>query len=278
MPAFALELRHLMDIAPRRPEIEKYLLTAAPQCVYPDAANHEMLNGVVPFDAVFVQFYNNYCGLDKFARSGKRQRAFNFRTWDHWARKVSKNKKVKVLLGVPADWSAAGSGFTELRELGNIIAYSKKFESFGGVMMWDASQMENNQGFLEGVAAHLGGLSTKPFPSKPTSDSHEKDHKASKSSSLPILPASNLPSLDPSFTEHRESSTEDKEADRGVQLPDPPAAELKKEVIQAHQVSSSGFAPSKPPNVIIGVVTKINIPKPEKKQAVSSHTAGSTTD
>lgn len=40
----------------------KHALTG---CVgpYPDLANNDLLNGGVRFDAIFVQFYNNYCGL-----------------------------------------------------------------------------------------------------------------------------------------------------------------------------------------------------------------------
>ena len=45
------------------------------------------------FDAVYVQFYNNYCSV----ASG----SINFADWDNWAKTVSPNKDVKVFLGAP---------------------------------------------------------------------------------------------------------------------------------------------------------------------------------
>ena len=54
---FANELRSLMDSAS---DGKTRYLTAAPQCPYPDAADNSMLDGAVSFDAIWVQFYNNY--------------------------------------------------------------------------------------------------------------------------------------------------------------------------------------------------------------------------
>ena len=45
---------------------KKYLLTIAPQCPYPDAYDNVLMAGGVPFDIVWVQFYNNYCGTQSF--------------------------------------------------------------------------------------------------------------------------------------------------------------------------------------------------------------------
>jgi chitinase len=67
------------------------------------------------------------------------QWSFSFNTWDNWARIISKSPAAKVLLGVPASPSA-GSGYVSPMTLAGIIRYSKQFSSFGGVMMWDASQ------------------------------------------------------------------------------------------------------------------------------------------
>ena len=60
--AFASELRRLMDAE----NSKEYYLTAAPQCVYPDAADNSMFTAGISFDALFVQFYNNPCGLQSF--------------------------------------------------------------------------------------------------------------------------------------------------------------------------------------------------------------------
>jgi len=136
---------------------EQYYLTAAPQCPYPDAAGDSMLNGAVSFDAVFVQYYNNYCGLQSFTPGSYDQENFNFGQWDAWAHSVSKNPNVKVFLGVPGNTAAAGSGYAPPSTIAAIVKYCKQFSSFGGVMTWDASQAENNSGFLAAVRTALNG-------------------------------------------------------------------------------------------------------------------------
>lgn len=155
MNAFAQRLRELMDGEKDR----KYFLTAAPQCPYPDAADKDFLNGPGPvsMDAVFVQFYNNPCGLASFEKGADTQSTFNFQTWDKWAKDGSKNKDVKVLLGTPASKDSASSGFVPAKELTPIIEYAKKFDSFGGVMVWDVSQAYANKDFLSSVGKALKG-------------------------------------------------------------------------------------------------------------------------
>ncbi|KAH8702156.1 putative class III chitinase [Talaromyces proteolyticus] len=151
MQYFGNELRSLMDADTSK----KYFLTAAPQCVYPDAADNAMLDGAVSFDAILVQFYNNFCGVQNYHSGSSTQTAFNFDQWDTWAKNTSKNKDVKVLLGVPANTGAAGSGYLSASDLKPVIDYSATFSSFGGVMTWDASQAYANNGFLAGVKSDL---------------------------------------------------------------------------------------------------------------------------
>jgi chitinase len=135
---------------------KQYLLTAAPQCPYPDAADGSMLAGAVYFDAIWIQFYNNYCGLTSFTVGSTTQNDFNFATWDNWAKTVSLNPNVKVILGIPGSSTAAGSGYESGTVLADIISYSKSFSSFGGVMIWDMSQVYSNSGFLAQVSSDLG--------------------------------------------------------------------------------------------------------------------------
>ena len=120
-----------------------------------DYADDPMLSGGVPFDMVFVQFYNNYCGVQSYTPGTSAQNNFNFNTWDNWAKNIAANKKVKVFLGVPAGPSAAGSGYQSASQLASVINYSKQFTSFGGVMAWDASQAVANSGWLSGVKSDL---------------------------------------------------------------------------------------------------------------------------
>jgi chitinase len=155
MVPFANQLRSLMT-ASTATTGKSYLLTAAPQCPYPDAADGSMLAGAVEFDAIWIQFYNNYCGLQSFTPGASTQNNFNFATWDNWAKTVSKNPNVKVILGIPGNSGAAGSGYTSGSKLASIISYCKGFSSFGGVMIWDASQVWANSGFLDSVSSDLG--------------------------------------------------------------------------------------------------------------------------
>lgn len=145
---FASQLRSLMDAD----KSKKFYLSAAPQCVYPDAAMNDMLNGAISFDWINIQFYNNWCGVINFSNPN----AWNFNVWDTWAHQTSKNRNVRVLIGVPAN-SGAGGGYVSASALAPIISDTKKYSSFGGMMMWDMSQLFTNSGFLSSVRSSLGG-------------------------------------------------------------------------------------------------------------------------
>ncbi|ESZ92647.1 hypothetical protein SBOR_6981 [Sclerotinia borealis F-4128] len=157
LDVFAQELRTLSDAETSK----KYYLTAAPQCPYPDQADKSFLQGAVSFDAVFVQFYNNNCGLDKFVKGSATQTAFNMATWDTWASTTSKNKNVKVFVGIPGSTSAATTGYIDQATLADIITYSKTFKSFGGVMAWDMVTLIGNSGYLANINKALGGTPAK---------------------------------------------------------------------------------------------------------------------
>ncbi|KAG6820775.1 hypothetical protein H0H93_012039 [Arthromyces matolae] len=139
---------------------KSYYITAAPQCVFPDSALGSVLNSA-SFDAVYgcpvspkptmssyftpdhtmYRFYNNPCGLQSFGQANN----WNFGLWDNWARTVSPNKNVKIYIGAPASSTAAGSGYQVIGTMENIsVSMRTKFPSFGGVMLWDASQAYAN--------------------------------------------------------------------------------------------------------------------------------------
>jgi len=161
MQPFAAQLRKLMD-ASTVTTGKKYYLSAAPQCFYPDAADKDMLNGGIPFDMLLIQFYNNDCGINHFVPGASSQPKFNYDVWDNWAKTISANQNVKLFLGIPGN-VGAGGGYTSGSALQSAIAYCKQFSTFGGVMIWDASQTYANSGFLDSVVSYLGG-STSPPP------------------------------------------------------------------------------------------------------------------
>ncbi|KII93374.1 glycoside hydrolase family 18 protein [Plicaturopsis crispa FD-325 SS-3] len=142
---------------------KKYYITAAPQCPFPDASIGAALNAA-PFDAVYVQFYNNYCGLDQPSD-------FNFDTWDDWAKNTSPNPDVKVFIGAAASANAAGEGYVNASSIENYITETQsKYSSFGGVMLWDASEAYTNNRYDKAVKNTLTAGSSKAKP-KPKSSS-----------------------------------------------------------------------------------------------------------
>ncbi|ORY04643.1 glycoside hydrolase [Basidiobolus meristosporus CBS 931.73] len=132
---------------------KKYLIAAAPQCVYPDGQLSSTLNNAW-FDLVFVQFYNNPCGLQYYNNF----QAWNYGIWDYWATHISPNPNVKVYIGAPAAPKAAGSGYITIDQLQTVAQQTRaNFTSFGGVMFWDASQAWGNSFLKNG-----GGCNVKP--------------------------------------------------------------------------------------------------------------------
>lgn len=178
LPAFGRKLRSLMDASGGK----KYYLSAAPQCAFPDAYVGTTLDAV-PFDFVMIQFYNNYCGVSNFSQSLGTENKFNFGQWDSWARS-SKNQSVKLLMGIPAALGAGG-GYASGIQLKAAIQYAQRYSSFGGVMMWDMSQLYSNNGFLSEVVSDMEGGQFATLP--PASTTTNPGTALPTSSSLPIL-------------------------------------------------------------------------------------------
>ncbi|KAJ2390684.1 Chitinase 2, partial [Coemansia sp. RSA 2559] len=129
-PAFIDRLRSHYASDPSK----SYYIAAAPQCPFPDAYLSSTLDSAW-FDMIYVQFYNNYCGLNAYPTW------FNFEAWDSWAKTASVNKDVKVFIGVPGSPSAASSGYVDGSTLSTIYnAVRGNYTSLGGIMTWDVSQ------------------------------------------------------------------------------------------------------------------------------------------
>lgn len=121
---------------------KSYYIAAAPQCVIPDHYLDTVIKNA-DLDFLFVQFYNNYCGMQTWQTNNADPR-FNYAAWDTLV-KASPNPKTKIYLGVPASESAAGSGYTPITTVLQAASYLQaNYDSFGGIMMWDASQAWNN--------------------------------------------------------------------------------------------------------------------------------------
>eukprot|EP01117_Protostelium_nocturnum_P001206 TRINITY_DN1152_c0_g2_i5.p1 TRINITY_DN1152_c0_g2~~TRINITY_DN1152_c0_g2_i5.p1 ORF type:complete len:178 (-),score=49.01 TRINITY_DN1152_c0_g2_i5:66-599(-) len=121
----------------------RFYISGAPQCVFPDAYLSSALN-TGAFDYVFVQFYNNWCGVKNFNNPN----AFNWNQWEKWA----SDKKSQIFLGVPAD-TYAGGGYVDANTIANILNSGiKNSPAYGGVMIWDATVSKVN-GFGAKIAS-----------------------------------------------------------------------------------------------------------------------------
>ncbi|KAJ1727828.1 Chitinase 2 [Coemansia biformis] len=124
---------------------KQFIISAAPQCVYPDAYLHSTLSSS-PVDNVYVQFYNNPCNLANIHN----QWNFDYASWDRLA-KANANPNARVYVGLPAGPGAAGNGYLDLSMLESDLAllYANYTATFGGIMLWDASWYTNNQDYVK---------------------------------------------------------------------------------------------------------------------------------
>lgn len=195
--ALATELRSLFASGNR-----KYYISAAPQCPYPDASVGDLLQNA-DVDFAFIQFYNNYCSVDK---------SFNWDTWLNYAESVSPNKNIKLYLGLPGSATAASTGYiSDLSLLKDTISKVSSSGSFGGVAMWDASQAFTNkidgQSYVSHVKSILSGsqsgsstttlsksLSTTPSTTTSTSSTSSTSTRTSETTSA-STPSTTISSL-----------------------------------------------------------------------------------
>ncbi|XP_054823155.1 acidic endochitinase-like [Prosopis cineraria] len=110
---------------------KKVLISAAPQCVYPDYFLDKVIKtGLV--DYLWVQFYHN--SPCEYSNGN----SFNlFRAWEEWSLSVEAHNML-VFLGVPASPNAVSSGYIPPEVLkSDILPSLKKSSNFGGVMIFN---------------------------------------------------------------------------------------------------------------------------------------------
>ncbi|XP_048527431.1 acidic endochitinase-like [Triticum urartu] len=102
-----------------------HMLTAAPQCPYPDKFLAPALKTGL-FDHVWVQFYNNPpCDY----ASGTLQSAWN--TW------TAALPSASVFLGLPASPDDAARGYIDVETLASqVLPMARSAANYGGVMLW----------------------------------------------------------------------------------------------------------------------------------------------
>ncbi|XP_019458282.1 PREDICTED: G-type lectin S-receptor-like serine/threonine-protein kinase CES101 isoform X1 [Lupinus angustifolius] len=103
-------------------------LTAAPECIFPDDSMGTALDTGL-FDYVWVQFYNNpSCDYAK----GSIDNIVN--AWNKWTTSL---KGAKIFLGLPADPTAAATGYVPPDVLtSKVLPMINKSPNYGGLMLW----------------------------------------------------------------------------------------------------------------------------------------------
>lgn len=151
--AMASALRSYMD----SDQSKQYLLTAAPQCIVPDAQLADALTKA-QFDHLYIQFYNTpSCSarsqLDPSYGSG-----MTFDTWATWLAENAHNGIVPQLyIGLPGSTTAVTDPemYLDESDVASVLAQFYNHPNFAGVMIWEATAAKNNNGFVGQVRLAL---------------------------------------------------------------------------------------------------------------------------
>jgi len=116
-----------------------YYISAAPQCLVPDAHLADAITKVA-FDFIFTQFYNTPQCNTRAGVNGLS--SFTFTAWVNWLKTNSKNKSVKLYMGMPAGVPGAVNDPTATLTINEANTFLKKYaalhpDMFGGVMLWE---------------------------------------------------------------------------------------------------------------------------------------------
>ncbi|KAL5685054.1 hypothetical protein EMGR_004673 [Emarellia grisea] len=172
----------------------KFYLSAAPQCIIPDAQLSDAIFNAA-FDFIWIQYYNTAaCSAKSFIDTSLG--TFNFDAWVT-VLKASASKDAKLYVGLPASETAANQGYyltpDEVESL--VSTYMDRYpDTFGGIMLWEATASENNQ--IDGApyADHMKDILLHCDPSPPVTSS------SAIPSSTPVTTPSPSSSAVPSST------------------------------------------------------------------------------
>lgn len=146
-PIFVKELHRLM----KTDTSKKFIISAAPQCPYPDRILGPQIDGTPLndtgeyFNHIYIQFYNNFCwpGDPKWFNS----------TLTQWLTFATRTGAL-VFIGLPAGIHASSSPryYIPPNKLEPIYKSIRNLPGVGGVMLWDCSSDQNN---LLGNSSHV---------------------------------------------------------------------------------------------------------------------------
>ncbi|KAI9041665.1 class III chitinase ChiA1 [Aspergillus affinis] len=159
--------REHFDLIPDR----TFYISGAPQCSIPDQQLGLAIAASV-FDFVWVQFYNTAgCSArDFFNVAGNGKGGFSYDAWVNVI-KNGRNRAAKLYIGLPASESAAKPGYYLTPEEVDVLVarYMGRYpDTFGGIMLWEATASERNQIDGAAYAEHMKNILVQRDPAHPT--------------------------------------------------------------------------------------------------------------
>ncbi|KAH2016847.1 Endochitinase A1 [Aspergillus fumigatus] len=248
----------------------KFYLSAAPQCIIPDAQLSDAIFNAA-FDFIWIQYYNTAaCSAKSFIDTSLG--TFNFDAWVT-VLKASASKDAKLYVGLPASETAANQGYyltpDEVESL--VSTYMDRYpDTFGGIMLWEATASENNQIDGSPYADHMKDILLHCDPSPPVTSSSAIP--SSTPVTTPSPSSSAVPSSTPAVSETPSPSNSAVPSSTPVASSTPvvPGTSASSSPVS----SSSAIAPSTP--VVPGTSTSSSTPVASSTPVVPGTSASSS--
>ncbi|KAH1440542.1 Endochitinase A1 [Aspergillus fumigatus] len=248
----------------------KFYLSAAPQCIIPDAQLSDAIFNAA-FDFIWIQYYNTAaCSAKSFIDTSLG--TFNFDAWVT-VLKASASKDAKLYVGLPASETAANQGYyltpDEVESL--VSTYMDRYpDTFGGIMLWEATASENNQIDGSPYADHMKDILLHCDPSPPVTSSSAIP--SSTPVTTPSPSSSAVPSSTPAVSETPSPSSSAVPSSTPVASSTPvvPGTSASSSPVS----SSSAIAPSTP--VVPGTSTSSSTPVASSTPVVPGTSASSS--
>ncbi|KAF4252648.1 hypothetical protein CNMCM8812_006978 [Aspergillus fumigatus] len=268
-PGYATMVNTFRQYFNQVPE-RKFYLSAAPQCIIPDAQLSDAIFNAA-FDFIWIQYYNTAaCSAKSFIDTSLG--TFNFDAWVT-VLKASASKDAKLYVGLPASETAANQGYyltpDEVESL--VSTYMDRYpDTFGGIMLWEATASENNQIDGSPYADHMKDILLHCDPSPPVTSSSAIP--SSTPVTTPSPSSSAVPSSTPAVSETPSPSSSAVPSSTPVASSTPvvPGTSASSSPVS----SSSAIAPSTP--VVPGTSTSSSTPVASSTPVVPGTSASSS--
>tara|TARA_R110002003_G_scaffold288_11_gene18424 strand:- start:14180 stop:16936 length:2757 start_codon:yes stop_codon:yes gene_type:complete len=169
------------------------LISSAPQCQVPDPRLADAISKA-DFDMIFTQFYNtDECSAKLgYQQINQASTGFTFKNWADWLKTNSKNKSVKLYLGLAAGTDGLPTHKDHYLKPEEASALITKWKGqygdiFGGVMLWEATVSARNvvncQSYAYWMKATLEGKFTSLYKACVSSSSSSITPSSTKASS-----------------------------------------------------------------------------------------------